>query len=494
MILHGRRFITTDEQQITRDNVVAVLYEALNTHNINRSEIKYLWKYYCGDQPILQREKEVRPEINNKVVENRANEIVTFKSGYLLGEPLQCVSKGTSENLTEPLTQLNEYLELESKSAKDKELSDFSHIFGTAYRIVLPKETDDEDDAPFEIYNLFTPNTFVVYSNSLGNKPMMGVYYVIDKMGIPTYSCYTETEYFEIRMDKVVKHEGHILGSIPIIEYPLNIARIGAFELVLSLLDSINLTDSNRVDGVEQFIQALMLFHNVDIVEDDFIKMHDLGALKFKDVDPTLKGEVDYLINNLNQGETQVLVDHMYQTVLTICGMPNRNGGTSTSDTGTAVVYRDGWSAAETRARDTELIFKKSERNLLKIILKICKILRGLDLKVKNVEIRFTRRNYENILQKAEVLNMMLNNPKIDPQLAFTHSGLFVDAELAYQKSMEYYEEEQRKEEERMKEQMELGGGNDPEINTGNGGNDRNPSKTRKQGGSVDRTGKDRNS
>lgn len=34
--------------------------------------------------------------------------------------------------------------------------------------------------------------------------------------------------------------------------------------------------------------------------------------------------------------------------------MPNRNGNASTSDTGSAVIMRDGWSDAEARAKDSE--------------------------------------------------------------------------------------------------------------------------------------------
>ena len=64
-----------------------------------------------------------------------------------------------------------------------------------------------------------------------------------------------------------------------------------------------------------------------------------------------------------------------------------------------------------------------------------------MDLKVHNVEIRFTRRNYENILQKAQVLDLMLKNTKIHPRLAFTHCGMFTDAELAYTQSEEYEKE-----------------------------------------------------
>lgn len=488
--LNGRRMILTDETEVNIGNVVQILRKALPYHWKNRSEISYLWSYYKGRQPILNRVKEVRPEITNKIVENRANEIVSFKSGYLMGEPLQYVSRGNAENIADAINQLNEFVFAEEKPAKDKELADWFHICGTSFRMVLPDEMAGEDDeSPFEIYTLDPRNTFVVYNNGLGNKPILGVKYVVDENGVVHYSCYSDREYFEIVESKVVSYDTHILGEIPIIEYPLNMARIGAFELVIPLLDAINLTDSNRLDGVEQFIQSLMLFHNVDISSEDFDELRERGAIKFKDIDPQLKAEINYLVSNLNQGETQTLVDHMYQTVLTICGMPNRNGGSSTSDTGSAVIMRDGWSAAEARAKDSELMFKKSERIFLKVVLNICRTLADMDLKVCNVEIRFTRRNYENILQKAQVLDLMLKNNKIHPRLAFEHCGLFVDSDLAYTLSAEYAEEQEQKAQELFEQQQRMkqeGNDDDSGNNEGNGGADGKSAETREQSGNTD--------
>lgn len=488
--LNGRRMILTDETEVNIGNVVQILRKALPYHWKNRSEISYLWSYYKGRQPILNRVKGVRPEITNKIVENRANEIVSFKSGYLMGEPLQYVSRGNAENIADAINQLNEFVFAEEKPAKDKELADWFHICGTSFRMVLPDEMAGEDDeSPFEIYTLDPRNTFVVYNNGLGNKPILGVKYVVDENGVVHYSCYSDHEYFEIVESKVVSYDTHILGEIPIIEYPLNMARIGAFELVIPLLDAINLTDSNRLDGVEQFIQALMLFHNVDISSEDFDELRERGAIKFKDIDPQLKAEINYLVSNLNQGETQTLVDHMYQTVLTICGMPNRNGGSSTSDTGSAVIMRDGWSAAEARAKDSELMFKKSERIFLKVVLNICRTLADMDLKVCNVEIRFTRRNYENILQKAQVLDLMLKNNKIHPRLAFEHCGLFVDSDLAYTLSAEYAEEQEQKAQELFEQQQRMkqeGNDDDSGNNEGNGGADGKSAETREQSGNTD--------
>jgi SPP1 family phage portal protein len=246
-----------------------------------------------------------------------------------------------------------------------------------------------------------------------------------------------------------VESKAHALGMIPIFEYPANNARLGAFEIVLPMLDAINNVASNRMDGVEQFIQSFIKFVNCDIDEGQFKALKEMGAIKVKSVDGSV-ADVSIVTQELNQMQTQTLVDYLYQTVLTICGMPNRNGGSSTSDTGAAVIMRDGWSLAESRAKDSELMFKKSEHEVLKLILRIIRDTEGLsqeiyDLKLKNISLQFTRRNYENVQSKSQVLVSMLQQNKIHPRLAFQHSGLFTDPESAYQLSKEYAEEQEKK-------------------------------------------------
>ena len=74
----GRTPIYTDYEIIDRSNILDVLNSALSVHNGNQNDIQKLYDFYKGNQPILNRKKEVRPEINNTVVENRAYEIVSF--------------------------------------------------------------------------------------------------------------------------------------------------------------------------------------------------------------------------------------------------------------------------------------------------------------------------------------------------------------------------------------------------------------------------------
>lgn len=447
--MYGRKMITTDAIEITKNNIVSELEKAISKHMFNRGEIEYLWNYYRGKQPILERTKEVRPEICNRIVENRANEIVSFKVGYLCGEPIQYVGRSGEDIISRGISQLNEMMFSESKASQDKEVVEWQMICGTAYRLVLPDDAEGEDDAPFEMFTLDPRDSFVVYSNTIGNKPLMGVKYCTDESGISTYSVYTDKHFWEIKASKIIKDVPHGLGMIPIFEYPANNARLGAFEIVLPLLDAINNVASNRLDGVEQFIQSFIKFINCDISKEEFEEFRQAGGIKVKSVDGA-NADVDVITNELDQMQTQKLVDYLYQTVLTICGIPNRNGGSSTSDTGSAVLLRDGWSLAESRAKDSELMFKKAEKNVLKLILKICRDSAGTPaevctLRLKDIALQFTRRNYEAIQSKCQVLVQMLQQTKIHPRLAFESSGMFIDPERAYSLSMEYAEEQAQK-------------------------------------------------
>ena len=64
----GRKTAYTGVDQITPQNVAQVLSDTIGIHNRNRTLMDYLYRYYKGDQPILYREKLVRPEVNNKLL------------------------------------------------------------------------------------------------------------------------------------------------------------------------------------------------------------------------------------------------------------------------------------------------------------------------------------------------------------------------------------------------------------------------------------------
>ena len=440
----GRTIIYSDATSITRENVKDELLNAISYHNHNQAEIDYLYHYYKGAQPIRNRKKVTNEEINNKITENIANEIVTFKTSYLMGEPLQYVARRNEEKVIDEVTSLNDMMIDVSKNLKDKELAQWFHICGTAYRMVLA--TDDL----FDIYTLDPRNTFVVYSNTIGNKPLFATTFIQNKTtGEYTYYVYTTNKCFIITNDSIEESD-HYLGAIPIIEYPLNSARIGSFEIVLSLLDAINSTDSNRLDDIEQHIQAFLVLSGADISCEQLVELKEQRALKV----PT-DADVKYLMADLDENGVQVLKDDFYRAVRRICGLPaSGDGNTSDSSNNGAMIVKNGWYDAEARAKNTEEQFKNSEKKLLKIIFNILS-LHNFDLKLTDVDMIMPRKNYENAQSKAQTLTTLLGCEKIHPKLAFEFSGMFNDPNLAYNQSMEYYNEQVKSQQEELRQAFE---------------------------------------
>jgi len=445
MDLFGRKKLTTDVEMIDGSNVETVFEAIEETFPTTINEIDQLWNYYVGKQDILNRVKLIRSDINNTIVENRAKEIVDFKTGYLCNNPIQYISRG--EDSTELVAKLNNFMLSEGKASKDKELIDWINIAGIGFRMVMPDQdadpTEESDEAPFEIFTLDPRNAGVVYSTGISDKPLAAFYRIVtENEGEQStiYTVYTKESVFRLVNGQLDGTEPNGLNMIPIFEYKRDLARMGAFEAVMPLLDAINTIDSNRLDGIEQFIQSLILLINCELPEGSTVQdLLQSGAIKLKQTGD-MKADIKILSEQLDQQQTETLKQDLYASVLSICAMPNRNGGSSTSDTGVAVIYRDGWSMAEADAAAFELSFKRSETEMLKLVLHICTELNQLDVQPSKVDIKFTRRNYENIETKTNVLNTMLNNDKIAPKLAFQYCNLFCDPEEAYRMSQEYYD------------------------------------------------------
>ena len=454
-VTFGRTVIYSDVEEVTISNVGKVVNDAYTTHTINSFDIDYLYNYYKGNQPILSRVKKVREDINNKIVVNHAYEIVTFKTSYLIGDPVQYV--GHSEKVdSEAISKLNDFMYSENKAKKDEEVIEWNTICGTAFRFVKADKPNEVDDAPFEIFTLDPRNTFIVYSSAIGNKPLLGVTYIVDEFGVHHFTAYSDKYVFkfgdEARGDNAnptaVSVSKNMLGTIPIFEYPANNARLGAFEIVLPLLDAINRLESNRLDGVEQQIQSFLKFVNCDVDTNDLDNLSEYGAIKLKSVDSSLAADVSLVETKFSQSDAQVSKEDLYAAVVKICGLPTvNNGNQGLSANNGASIVAHGWEQVEKRAAASEAMFKASENEMLKLILYICKYVGDSDLHLRSMDIepKFTRRNYDDIQTKAQVLCEMLNNPHIHPKLAFEHSGMFSDPETAYTMSEAYYSEQQEK-------------------------------------------------
>ena len=52
-VFTGRVCIYSDHEEVTPANVVEILNKSVSVHGFNVGQIRYLWNYYRGKQPIL---------------------------------------------------------------------------------------------------------------------------------------------------------------------------------------------------------------------------------------------------------------------------------------------------------------------------------------------------------------------------------------------------------------------------------------------------------
>lgn len=438
--LFGRRQIWCTTDELTEDNIVAEVNSALSIHIQNLLEMEYLYWYRRGLQPILNRKKEVRPEINNRIAENHADEIVAFKNGYFLTKPAFYVSRNDEEEANEEVKELNEYLYRSGKQDADNAIVDWFHTVGRAVLYITP---NDDSDVPVLAYALDPRSAFVAYDLTPSHSPKLACNIVVNN-GELSVDAYTKDTVYRLKgttigrfmtndptfvatVTELVGTEPNVLKEIPIIEYQYNSVWMGAFESALPLLDAINTVMSNRVDGVEQFIQSLAIAVNCDL--DDDVTANDIrqaGMIVLKSIGEN-KADFKILSEQLNQTETQVLVDYLYQQVMTICGMPNshnsRYGG---ADTQSAQLAKDGWYQADTVARNTEDLFVKSNRKFDKIFLGILRRKNLTKLKPSDIKLQFSRNETANVQSKAQAMYTLLG-AGLAPELAFAKSGISND-------------------------------------------------------------------
>lgn len=404
----GRKVICTRARKITKQNIADELSKALPIHNQNVVEIDYLDRYYRGDQPILYRKKANRPEVNNKIAVNLAYELVERKVADICAEPIQYVLRGTDNKKSEEISQFNATMDSENKQECDIDICRWRSIGGMGYRFIGNDEGNGSllDESDFELSSEDPRYTFVTYYSN--KKPAFSCQIREDENGKTIYFCYTNAEWFEIS-DGEIKDSGiNGNGAIPVIEYPNNSRRLSDIEITIGITDAINVLQSDRINGIEQFVSSWVKFVNCEIDKDSFLSMRQEGALVVKSNNGgENKADVDVMTTELNQTEGQVVFTDLFERFLDIQGLANRQGNTG-GDTQGAVNLRNGHYDAGLRTAINEPILKKSENMAIKIMLNRLRIKRGFTLLPSDVEIHINHNKLDNMLVKAEVLEILL--------------------------------------------------------------------------------------
>lgn len=454
---YGRKIAYTNVSQITPDNIVAVVGSCIGCFNYNKTVIEYLWNYYKGDQPVHYREKTANEDINNRVSENHAYELVQFKVGQTYGEPIQFISRRDDDAINKAVDELNDYMADANKQEKDIKAGEWQSATGTSFKAI---QFTGDKELPFRIVAPNPINTFVIYNEST-EEPMLAVQELKDENGEHYKLCYTKSHECKLKNGKVLDWQLHGFGDIPIVEYPNNHERLSDIELVIDLLDAINNMQSNRMDSIQQFVEYWVKFVNCEIDKETFEEMKLSHALTVKSNNKDNKADVEIMTQELNQSESQVAKKDLWDNALAILAIPNKEGNTG-GDTQGAVELRNGWDFSKTRTKLKDPVVKSAEKRIAKVVLNVIRVKGKEELKIgiRDFDVQINHSPTDNLVVKCQALQYLLQCG-IHPLVAIKTVGLWGDAEKTFLESQPYLKnlwktiDDVKSEEEKAKKKME---------------------------------------
>lgn len=399
---YGRKVIYTDEREITADNVIGVLINAMVIHTENASACDYLINYEAGIQPI-EREKAYRSDIDVKCVDNIANQITEFKTAYNYGNAITFVARGSAdsgivEDEPSAISLFNECYESEFIREKTQTLARYIEICGQCCVIGDIKREWVDGDSFFD-YQVLDPRTsFIVYSNYyIDSRPMMGVTFRYDLDRNMYFTVFTKDRRYEIEgMSKIVNGETvneygfgnrsgekNPLGMIPMVEYIRSDDRMGCFERTLSECDNLNLMVSDYSNGVEQLIQSIWHTNDVDfpieeVTDSEGNKVQKIVTPKSNDwvqTYTTKNGKKPFITPLVAPYDFAGMLSNITARrswILEKSGVPQTTDKTS-SATGVAMSDAIGWTMAEMLAQKQQNYTESAKMQEARLMLAIIK-------------------------------------------------------------------------------------------------------------------------
>lgn len=387
----GRVKLFTDVPFITRENVIDVLKTAYSDYSPSVNRMNFLIDYEAGKQPII-RKKKYRSDIDVQCVDNLANEIVDFKTGFIWGNPITFIQSGKEEDfnsdILKAIAKLNRCYESQSVKTKTQHLARNIEITGIGYTYVdINMDYQDDGDSYFQIESLDPRCAFVVYSSYYTDKrPMLGVVISENNKKEKNFTCFSRDLRFEI--NNVWEHtnrsgELNPLGAIPVIEWFRDYDRQGCFERQISEMDNLNLLISDFTNDVDQNTQAIWhgndIAFPVEIVDnEDGSKIERIkkpGSNEWVLTETTADGKTPFVKPLAVEYDYQGMLNNIITRRLLIlqkCNVPQRNDNSGGS-TGVAMSDATGWSAAETSASKQQNIMDSCKMEELKVVLRAIK-------------------------------------------------------------------------------------------------------------------------
>ena len=399
-----KRICLPEDTEITEE----LLKKILKIHDEDIGRYKILQGYYEGKAKIFERTKD-KNKSNNKLVLDYPSYIIDVLLGLFVGKPISYTVK---EENREKFKVIQDTLDLNNEQDENTEVAKMCGIKGRGYEIVY---VDEESNIRFNEVN--PENIVLVYDDKIIPKPIFAIYQAeltdVDNLGkeskdrkIIIYKKDIIQEFAKVKGDLHLLNEyPNPFGEVPVIEFLNNNEGIGDFERVLSLIDAINLSQSDTANDFEEFTNAILVLYGIldtdnedirQLIEDRVLLLDESGQ------------NAQWLIKEINDAALENYKNRLDRDIHKFAKVPNMNDENFAGNvSGESMKYK--LFATNQIIAQKQRKFKTALEARFRLIINGLKIKSGLDLDYRDISIVFNENTPFNELDNINTVKAALD-------------------------------------------------------------------------------------
>ena len=387
----------------------------LTEDGINLVKLKEITKKFISDEvPNLKKLHDAyNREINDEIQVNMHKYITDTLVSYVVGIPV------AYSNIS---TDLEDNYIIAEEDSENYETAKLCSIYGRAFEYLYIDEDDNIAFTPLE-----TMNTFIIKSNDIVPKNLIGCYYtetydIKGNLEQVTLLCYTADRCYkytgkDIDGLQLAEEEEHYFGGIPILELLNNNEAIGDFVDVMGLIKAYETLQTDRLHDKNAFINKLLVVINSSLGDTDEEVAYSRnvlkkgGILELEDIDANCKSDAKFISQTFDEANVETLKKSLLQDIMRISRCPDLSSEDAFAGNTSGIAMKYHLLNTELIGQTKERFMIRFLRNRINLINNIYS-LKGKGFDASVIDINFTRNiptSKEELLQELQATEGILS-------------------------------------------------------------------------------------
>lgn len=401
----------SEDTEITPD-LIKVLIDH-HSKSLHRYEV--LQNYYKGKTIIFDRKKDDH-KANNKLVFDYAGYIIDVLQGLFVGKP---ISYTPAEGAEKYMEEMQKILDANDEQDENTELAKMMGINGRGYEIVYVNENKEI------CFNEIKPqNMIFVYDNKIKPEPLFAIYLPdADTVGENKKQfiyAYTKKENIVYSTENggmvEIERTPNIFGEVPVIEFMNNDEGIGDYERVLTLIDEVNVLQSDTSNDFEESTDAILLLYGMLNADADDIERIKKDRILLLD---SMSGQsAGWLTKEINDTALQSYKKTLDEAIHKFAKVPNLSDENFAGNiSGEAMKFK--LFATNQIIAQKQRKFKTALTQRLYLITKVMQLKAQTTGDYKDIQVNFNENTPYNELDNANLVKTLID-AGASRQLAFS--------------------------------------------------------------------------